>query len=275
MNFIRHFNGWMDVYIDDKRLKPHHITLYLALFRSWNMNHFRNPISIKRSEIMRIAKIGSVTTYQRTIRQLSEWGYIQYEPSFDPMQGAQVNLYSFSQGRSRGSGQGSGQSSGQSDSQSTGQASSQAGDTIYINNTNSINTKNKINAYGTSIENSDFGNAGESPDADPQAAGTGNNHREKETPGGRGPGRGFDIPASIEEAQAYFLQEHSTAAEAQKFVNHYQSNGWLIGGRSPMKDWRASARNWIDNAKKFSNDKPSHPKPGKLDTGPKNYAEPL
>jgi hypothetical protein len=42
-----------------------------------------------------------------------------------------------------------------------------------------------------------------------------------------------------------------------------------------MKDWRASARNWVINAKKFAYEHTSQPKPGKLNTGPKNYAEPL
>lgn len=33
--------------------------------------------------------------------------------------------------------------------------------------------------------------------------------------------------------------------EANKFFNHYSSNGWKIGGKTPMKDWKAKARNWM------------------------------
>ena len=41
----------------------------------------------------------------------------------------------------------------------------------------------------------------------------------------------------------------SAEVEAEKFMNHYTSNGWLIGGKSPMKDWKASVRNWLINVK--------------------------
>ena len=43
----------------------------------------------------------------------------------------------------------------------------------------------------------------------------------------------------------FFISEKSTKKEAQKFWNHYESNGWLIGGKTPMMNWEASARNWI------------------------------
>jgi len=33
--------------------------------------------------------------------------------------------------------------------------------------------------------------------------------------------------------------------EAEKFFDHFTSNGWKVGGRAPMKNWPAAARNWI------------------------------
>ena len=35
-------------------------------------------------------------------------------------------------------------------------------------------------------------------------------------------------------------------AQAQRFINYYQSNGWKVG-RHPMQDWQAAARNWLLN----------------------------
>lgn len=32
--------------------------------------------------------------------------------------------------------------------------------------------------------------------------------------------------------------------EAQAFVDHFESNGWRVGGKTPMKDWRAAVRTW-------------------------------
>ena len=34
--------------------------------------------------------------------------------------------------------------------------------------------------------------------------------------------------------------------EAEKFHDYFTSKGWLVG-KSPMKDWQASARNWMRN----------------------------
>lgn len=32
--------------------------------------------------------------------------------------------------------------------------------------------------------------------------------------------------------------------EAQQFLDYYDSNGWRVGGKTPMKDWRAAVRTW-------------------------------
>lgn len=34
--------------------------------------------------------------------------------------------------------------------------------------------------------------------------------------------------------------------------DHFESNGWKVGGRAPMKDWRAALRNWKRNEDKFA-----------------------
>jgi hypothetical protein len=32
---------------------------------------------------------------------------------------------------------------------------------------------------------------------------------------------------------------------AERFHDHFASNGWKVGGRAPMKDWKAALRNWV------------------------------
>ncbi|MEM6844985.1 MAG: helix-turn-helix domain-containing protein [Bacteroidota bacterium] len=39
-------------------------------------------------------------------------------------------------------------------------------------------------------------------------------------------------------------------AQAQRFINYYQSNGWKVG-RHPMQDWQAAARNWLLNLQDY------------------------
>lgn len=52
-------------------------------------------------------------------------------------------------------------------------------------------------------------------------------------------------PKKTEEVEIYFLEKKSNKLEAQKFFNYYESNGWKVGGKTAMKDWKAAARNWI------------------------------
>jgi len=51
-------------------------------------------------------------------------------------------------------------------------------------------------------------------------------------------------PQSIEEVASYFIEKGSTKKEGEKFYNFYGSKGWLVG-KSPMKNWRLAASNWI------------------------------
>jgi hypothetical protein len=53
-------------------------------------------------------------------------------------------------------------------------------------------------------------------------------------------------PSSVEEVATYAseLSDSSASSEAQPFFDHYQGNGWRVG-RNPMRDWRATFRNWL------------------------------
>lgn len=45
------------------------------------------------------------------------------------------------------------------------------------------------------------------------------------------------------ECKDYF-KELLIPLEAEKFFDHFESNGWRVGGKAPMKNWKAAARNW-------------------------------
>jgi predicted phage replisome organizer len=49
-------------------------------------------------------------------------------------------------------------------------------------------------------------------------------------------------PPTLEEVQAYCLERNNTV-DAERFMNHYTSNGWLVG-KNKMKDWKAAVRTW-------------------------------
>lgn len=56
------------------------------------------------------------------------------------------------------------------------------------------------------------------------------------------PSRPRFSPPSVEEVQDYCF-EKGLSMDAQRFVDYYESNGWMVG-RNKMKDWKAAIRGW-------------------------------
>jgi hypothetical protein len=56
-------------------------------------------------------------------------------------------------------------------------------------------------------------------------------------------------PPTVSEV-ADFITENSLTVDPAEFVDHYTANGWKIGGKTAMKDWRASVRTWHRRALK-------------------------
>jgi hypothetical protein len=65
----------------DNRISPVHISQYLALLHEASKSYIEYSF-LERERIMEDAKIYSRVTYHRSIRQLHEYGYIEYQPSF-------------------------------------------------------------------------------------------------------------------------------------------------------------------------------------------------
>ena len=92
MNYIKHLNAaFHEIYSDD-RLHSGHIGLYMALFFYWNLHHFATEFYANRIEIMKMAKIGSRSTYHRLIKELSQWEYIEYLPTQNPNRKTMVRM---------------------------------------------------------------------------------------------------------------------------------------------------------------------------------------
>lgn len=74
----------------DGRIGITHIGIYAALLQCRCYKGFTNPISVYSYEVMQIARISSAMTYHRCIRQLNEYGYLRYTPSFNRNKGSKV-----------------------------------------------------------------------------------------------------------------------------------------------------------------------------------------
>ncbi|OJW81834.1 MAG: hypothetical protein BGO69_15150 [Bacteroidetes bacterium 46-16] len=74
----------------DGRISITHIGIYAALLQYRIDSGFINPIQVFSHEIMQLAKISAPITYHKCVRELSEYGYINYMPSFKRNQGSKI-----------------------------------------------------------------------------------------------------------------------------------------------------------------------------------------
>lgn len=77
---------------NDARISITHIGVFAALLQYYAQNGSANPIHAFSYNIMRVAKISSAITYHKCIRDLSAYGYIKYEPSFNRKKGSRIYL---------------------------------------------------------------------------------------------------------------------------------------------------------------------------------------
>jgi hypothetical protein len=66
------------------------------------------------------------------------------------------------------------------------------------------------------------------------------------------------VKPTIEQLEAY-MEERGMNNVANRFYDHYESNGWKVGKNS-MKDWKASVRTWEPNHKKITTQSTKQPK---------------
>jgi hypothetical protein len=69
------------------------------------------------------------------------------------------------------------------------------------------------------------------------------------------------IAPTVEQVQAY-CKERGNSVDAQRWIDHYTSNGWMVG-KNKMKDWKAAVRTWEKNGV----DSKSQSKPSNLGVG--------
>ena len=227
--------------------------------------------------MMRLSKISALGTYHKCIKELQNFGYIEYIPSFNPYKGSLVNLYNFenSDVQNLNNKRIKKQTPTEQVVNShhikidTGieQALIPSKNNINIsNNKHSVNTQKNIDELNFEFSEPEKEKLREKKNIEPEP---------KITPSPL-ERVGVRVPPEFPEVQMYFEEKDSTKLEAEKFYNHYESNGWLVGGKSKMKNWQAGARNWLLNSKKFNTVIASGAKQSHLNaTNNKSYQEKL
>ena len=296
MNYIKHLTGFFNKISNENAINPTHISLYLALFQCWNVNRFKNPTGISREEIMKASKINSKATYHKCMKELQALGFMEYVPTFNPHSCSNVIMINFSEVLNNKSKFEPLSSSKNKPVQNLTNSKIEQvvkqvnNDKVLINNNLNSNKNSKKtskpvqnitrlkneqhielvdeqvyidnNKTYTNTINKDRYSKSEISNSN-----TALKEKEEEIK--------IETTPSIEMILEYFAFKLSSETEANKFFNYYSSIGWLVGGKTKMKDWKASARNWIMNQNKFQ-PKSSTPQPNHLHTSNyKNYAEPL
>jgi hypothetical protein len=259
MNYIKHLTGFFNCIVNEQTIYPTHISLYLTLFQRWNVNRFKNPIAISRDEIMRSSRIASKATYHKCIKELQLLGFIEYMPSYNPYSGTEIVMHNLSDGNIQ---------KGSSISERTRllinppdrQAREQVIEPHIYNNKQTFKNNKNI-SIESNFEDSIQEELLKTGEKEKKSSA-----KKKESP-------------SLELVKEYFKLQEYSEIEAERFFNYYTSTGWLVGGKTKMKDWNAAARNWMLTTSKFSINLPSTKKETRannLQTNvDKDYAEPL
>ena len=307
MNYIKHLTGFFNKINNENAINPTHISLYLSLFQCWNVNRFKNPTGISREEIMKASKINSKATYHKCMKELEALGFMEYLPTYNPHSCSNVIMVNFSDVlNNRPKFEPFTSSKNKPVQNLTYSKNEQVIEQVnYDNSLKSNNLKSNKNSKlnfepvqkttrlkneqhieqvneQVYIDNNKTYTNTINKDIDTKSeilksknSNTALEENQEKSCAKKEEANNIGITPSIEMILEYFAFKESSETEANKFFNYYSSIGWLVGGKTKMKDWKASARNWIMNQNKFQ-PKSNIPQPNHLQTSNyKNYAEPL
>lgn len=96
MNYILHTRAAHQRLLAAPACRPHHISLYMALFHEWNAERFPELLRIERILLMQKARIGSKATYNTALRELESWGLLGYHPTRNSIEGTRISMVELS-----------------------------------------------------------------------------------------------------------------------------------------------------------------------------------
>jgi len=240
VNYILHIENAMHKFRDDPRITPWHVSLYMSLFQLWNSTRFKNEINIRRDDLMQFSKIGSTNTYAKCLKQLSEWKYINYIPSKSRFKSSKVHMFRFD-------------TTPDTTRDTTRGTSCEHLVRPFLNNTKHIENNNKLyktkegeekksSPHPSQNKNDEF-----SFRKDELHSSKKSNKSDLKSPTTK---KRFS-PPDLKEVKTFFHENKSSYQVAEMFFNHFESNGWKVAGKAPMKKWKAAARNWIMRDEKY------------------------
>ncbi|MEJ0080904.1 MAG: hypothetical protein WDM78_08150 [Puia sp.] len=92
MQIIDHLYHFMNGILEDPRIGPTHISLYVAILTNFRNQSLNDPISVFSRNLMKQSKIAGNGTYYKCLTDLKAAGYIHYIPSSNPFLGSLIYL---------------------------------------------------------------------------------------------------------------------------------------------------------------------------------------
>ena len=90
METLKPLSDFFSAIEKDCRVGITHIAIYSALLQYRQEQGPANPVTAFSYDIMRIAKVSAAATYYKCIKELDEYGYIKYVPSFKRNRGSRI-----------------------------------------------------------------------------------------------------------------------------------------------------------------------------------------
>lgn len=249
----------------------------MALFQCWNINRFKNPFTISREETMKLSAIGSKNTYHKNLKELHDFGYIFYKTSvnkffkssvhivaFDnpnPVNIHQLNLF-VSPAEKNAKTQDATCPNPVQEEENAGTKNetlpvpfltdaSPIFDTVPVSKMGLLIKHKHINSKQEREANSLTQNIFSKNKILQQGINELAAGLKIETVEIRLPTSAATEKPTLQQVLDFFDSNSYPSIEAKKFFNHYQSIGWLVAGKTAMKDWKSSANKWMINAANF------------------------
>lgn len=92
MSELKPLSEFFTAIANDPFINTTHISLYMGLLNFWFEHDCKNPICVFRCQIMQLCKISGYATYHKCMKELSDYGYIRYSPSYNRNKGSLVYL---------------------------------------------------------------------------------------------------------------------------------------------------------------------------------------
>ncbi|MCX2838391.1 hypothetical protein OQ279_09520 [Salinimicrobium sp. MT39] len=250
MNYIKQLNAAFEKFFFDDRLNPTHISLYMALFQEWNSSRFASEFFINRRELMRVAKIGSKSTYHRCMVDLNSWNYITYFPSNNPYKGSKIKMFDF---------------------ETSDKSFMEDHEPILEQLAEQYHPKNEPVVYRHCPNN------GQAVDPHRPMSGQALVSNINST-------KHVNINKQPKNRQAvccFFKEKGFSADEGKKFFEHYDANDWKTRDGKAIRDWQALAVNWMNRTRLFAVENKTNKKGASQNrdnlrtTKTKDYGQPL